>query len=60
VIDLSIVVVSWHTRECALEREDPALRPIEYHRSLYRFSRKNGERSRMAIVSVLRIAEERW
>jgi hypothetical protein len=60
VIDLSIIVVAWNTRELVLdciERKDPALRRIEYHRSLYRFSLKNRGRGRMAIVCVLRIAK---
>jgi hypothetical protein len=63
VIDLSIVMVTWNTRELALdclesiERKDPALRRIEYHRPLYRFFRKNRGRGRMAIVFVLRIAK---
>ena len=63
MIDLSIVVVTWNTRELVLdclesiEREDLALRRIEYHRSLYRFFRKNRGRGRMAVVFLLRIAK---
>jgi hypothetical protein len=59
VIDLSSVVVTWNTRELVLEsieRRDPALARIEYHRSLYRFFRKHRGGGRMAIVFVLRVA----
>jgi hypothetical protein len=73
VIDLSLVFVTWNTRELMLEHlptacvvhvsgpssksKEPALTRIEYHRAPYRFFRKNGGCGRMAIVLVLRIAK---
>ena len=39
------------------KRKELALTRIEYHRSLYRFFRKNRGRGRMAIVFFLRIAK---
>ena len=46
-----------HVSGGSSKRKNPALTRIEYHRSLYRFFRKNRGRGRMAIVFVLRIAK---
>jgi GT2 family glycosyltransferase len=46
-----------HVSGASSKRKDPALTRIEYHRSLYRFFRKNRGRGRMTIVFVLRIVK---